>query len=158
MATDREILKNQQAGALGTAPGVSDAKDTIRKFHEETFLLANDADASLVERGFRVQKAFRVKSCYYIPSTGLAASDSAYDTLTVSKRDGAGGSASVVATRTTQVTGGAALVAFVPFELTLSATTAYHYFAVGEVLTVLITETSTPTTPFGVFSVTVEYI
>lgn len=155
MATDRELLKQAQSGHIGSV-GATDPIDAVAKAHEEIFLLAQDTDASLAERGFRVHKKCRVKESYFTPDTALAINGTNYVTIDVQKRDGAGGAAVSVATMNTN-TGGSALAAFVPELLNLSATDANLEVAVGNVLTAKTTETGTPVSPLGVFTIVVEY-
>lgn len=57
----------------------------------------------------------------YVPGAALTADNTNYATITVSKRDSAGGTKTTVASRTTQVTGSGSWTAFVPVELTLAA-------------------------------------
>lgn len=158
MATDRALLKQAQSGHIGSI-GAVDPIGEVGKAHQETFVFELDADATLAERGFRVDKAFRLKSVYFTPTTALAANGTNYITLECKKRDGAGGAAVVAATTNTNTAGAnVSLAAFVPAALTLSATDANLSFAVGNVLSVISTETAAPTTPLGTFSVTVEYV
>ena len=156
--SDRDIIKDQQKGVYVVAAGMSNVETAVNQIHEETFVFAVDADAAVTERGIHIAKACRLKSAVLTPSTALATDAADYTTTTVSKRDGAGGAAAISATHTTNLTGGTALAAFVPKALTLSATSANLDFAAGNVLTFLVAETGTPTTPVGRLTVTVEYV
>ncbi len=67
----------------------------------------------------------KVTRVYYVPGAALTAHDTDYATITVSKYTAAGGSKTTVASITTKITGGSGdWTAFVPVELTLSATAA----------------------------------
>lgn len=89
-----------------------------------------------------------VKSVSYCcDATGIAADNTDFATVGVSKRDGAGGSATVIAELSTDGNGtdalggaGAAVVAFVPRACTLSGTLATRSLAAGNVLTLVITK------------------
>jgi len=154
MPTDRELLKAQQAGKLGTA-GAVDAIAEVGKAHQHVFTFEVTSDATMAEIGLRIDKKCIVKSAHFTPSTALAINGTNYVTLDVSKRDGVGGSATVVATLNTN-TGGTALSAFQPAALTVTQSAAS--LAVGNVLTFKSTETGTPTSPIGKCTVVVEYV
>lgn len=160
MATDREILKNQQLGAVVTAPAISDPRTAISEVHEETFVFDLDADASQAERGLPCLKAYKVKSIKLLPSSSLAAHATAYVTYTVQKRPTGDLTTPVEVAAFDTATGGdnVSLTAWTEYELTLSSTTSYLQFAVGDVLTFKSAESSIPTNPIGTVSVTVEYI
>lgn len=94
-------------------------------------------------------------------ATGVAADNTDFATVGVSKRDGAGGAATVIADFTTDGNGtdtgggaGAAVVAYVPRECTLSTTLATRSLAAGNVLTLVITKGGAgKVVPAGVLSV-----
>lgn len=153
--TDRALLKQQQAGALGTT-GAAAPITEVGKVHEETFVFANVAGSPLAEVAIAMTKAGVVKSIKATPAAALATHAANYVTGTVAIRDGAGGSASTVGAFTTNSTGGAALVQFVPTAVTV--TQANAVFAAGNVITYALVDAGT-TTEVAVFvSVTVEYI
>lgn len=158
MATDRTLLKQAQSGQI-TSTGAVDPITAAGELHQETFIFDVPADAAVAEIGIPVVKAFRLKSAKGLAITGLAVSGSAYVTQTISKRDGAGGAAVIAATFNTNTAGqNTPIVAFVPYTFVNSTTDANLNFAVGNVLTFLSAETSTPATPIGKIAVTVEYI
>lgn len=155
--SDRQLIKDTEKGIFRTVAEISDPNGAVEDLHEDVIKFDLDADASLAERGMRVDKAFKVKSVYFTPSTALAASGTDYTTYTVSKRDGAGGAAATVAATDTNSAGSnVSLAAFVPQALTL--TTANTTFAAGNVITVKSAETGIPTSPLGCFTILVEYI
>lgn len=83
-----------------------------------------------------------VTGASFCAPVAITANDTTYATITVTKRDSAGGTAAVVATRTTQITGGSGnITAFLPIALTL--TVANVVVAPNEVLTVLVSKAST---------------
>lgn len=155
MPTDREYLKMQQAGQLATS-GATDPIGEVGKAHEQTFVFSNVAGSPLAEVGIYMPKKCRVKSVIALPAADLATAASNYVTGTVAKRDGAGGSATTIASYTTNSSGGAALAAFVPTTCSIVAGTAE--IAAGGVLTYKLVDNAT-TTEVAVFvSVTVEYV
>lgn len=154
--TDRELLKQQQAGALGTT-GASTPIASVARVHGDVFTFESTSDAAMAEIGMRIDAACRVKSVYITPSVALAKHASAYTVYTVAKRDGAGGAADTVATLTTEdIAAGVALAAFEPAAFTL--TDANVVFAAGEVLTFKSAETGAPTSPIGKVTVLVEWV
>lgn len=158
MATDRTLLKQAQSGQI-TSTGAVDPITAAGEAHQETFIFDVPADAAVAEIGIPILKACRLKSVKGVAITGLAVSGSAYITQTISKRDGAGGGAVIAATFNTNTAGqNTPITAFVPYTFVLSTTDANLNFAVGNVLTFLSAETSTPATPIGKIAVTVEYI
>jgi hypothetical protein len=78
----------------------------------------------------------KVLRVYYLPAASLTAHDTNYATITVSKYTAAGGSKTTVASATTAITGGTGnWTAFVPMEITLSATAANLILESGAILT-----------------------
>lgn len=155
MATDREILKSQQAAVLGTTTAAT-AIASVGEAHEETFVFTNAAGSPLAEVGITMVKACKVKSIRALPGGNLATHAANYVTGTVAKRDGAGGGATTIGSFTTNSTGGAALTAFVPTTVAVTATAAR--ISAGQVLTYALVDAATTTEPAVAVSVTVEYV
>lgn len=155
MATDREILKNQQIGSLVTT-AVTDARAVVAQAHEAAFTFLNVAGSPLAEIGYIMTKACRVKSVKALPAANLATHAANYVTGTVAKRNGAGGGATTIASFTTNSTGGAALAAFVPTDCALVAGTTE--IAAGGVLTYALVDAASTTEVAVAVTVTVEYI
>lgn len=156
--SDRKKIKDQQKGVYKTAAEIVSPATVVEEMHEETFIFDVPADAAVAEIGIPIRKACKLKNVQGLAITGLAVSGSAYITQTISKRDGAGGSAVIAATFNTNTAGqNAAITAFVPYTFVNSTTVANLLFPAGSVLTFLSAETSTPTTPIGKIAVTVEY-
>lgn len=156
MPTDREYLKAQQAGALGTT-GATDAIGEVGKAHQQIISFEVTSDASMAEIGIRLDKKCIVKSAHFTPAVALAANGSSYTTYTLRKRDGAGGSAVTVGSLDTNSAGqNVSLAQFVPSAFTLTA--ANVTVAAGNILTFQSAETGTPTSPIGKVSVVVEYV
>lgn len=86
-----------------------------------------DAPGSTTTKG----KVLRV---YYLPAAALTADDTDYATITVSKYTAAGGSKTTVASLTTEIANGD-WTAFVPKEITLSATAANLILQSNAILT-----------------------
>lgn len=81
---------------------------------------------------------------YYLPAAALTADDTNYATITVSKYTAAGASKTTVATVTTTITAGSGdWVAFVPEEITLSATAANLILESGAILTYEVSKAGT---------------
>lgn len=156
MATDREILKLQQVGALVTAPGISDPKAAVGQLNEETFEFINAAGSPLAEVGYTMVKKCKVKSIRAVSGSTLAAHASNYVTGTVGQRDGAGGGATDIGSFTTNSSGGATLTAFVPAVVPVTASAAE--IAAGAVLTYKLVDAATTTEPAIGVTVTVEYV
>lgn len=155
MATDRAIFKAQEAGRAATS-GASDPIGITGTVHEETFVFSNVAGSPLAEVGITMVKACKVKSIRALPAATLAVAAANFVTGTVAKRDGAGGAATTIGSFSTEDGVGAALTAFTPTTVTVSAANAE--IAAGGVLTYKLVDNAT-TTEVAVFvSVTVEYI
>jgi hypothetical protein len=155
MPTDRQYLKEQQAGALGTT-GASAAISEVGKVHEEDFIFLNAAGSPLAEVGYIMNKKCRVKSVKALPAANLAAHAANFVTGTVAKRDGAGGSATTIASFNTEDAVGEALVAFVATDCPIVDGTAE--IAAGGVLTYKLVDAATTTEVAVAVTVTVEYI
>ena len=105
----------------------------------------NKADDALaaddtLERPFFVAPSggnITVGSVWFSPSAALTANNTNYATVTVSRRDGAGGGATVIASTDTRVAAGD-LVAFVNRALALGATA----LTPGQILTIKIIKTA----------------
>jgi hypothetical protein len=159
--TDREIIKERAVGQAQSM-GLSSAtapKATIAAIHQYEITWDIGADATIAEIAQRIGRPSKFIAAYFTPATGLAVSGSAYVTALLQKRDGAGGAASTVATWDTNSAGGnQAMVAFVPLLGVATTTPADLVYAAGNLLTFKSTETSTPATPIGKVTVTLEYI
>lgn len=83
-----------------------------------------------------------LKAVKYLPSAALTADNTNNATLTLSKRDTAGGTQVTAAAETTNVASGS-WVAFTPKAITLSATVANQKLAAGEQLTLTIAKGGT---------------
>lgn len=156
MATDREIIKNQQKATFRTAANIATPAASVAQLHEETFVFSNVAGSPLAEVGITMAKKCRVKSIKALAGSTLAAHAANYVTGTVYKRDGAGGSATSIGAFTTNSSGGATLTAFVPTNVTLTASAVE--IAAGGVLTYALVDAATTTEPAIAVSVTVEYV
>jgi hypothetical protein len=155
MPTDREYLKQQEAGALAST-GATDPIGEVGKAHEEVFTFLNVAGAPLAEIGYLIAKKARVKSVKAVPAANLATAAANYVTGTVAKRDGAGGSATAIGSFTTNSSGGAALVAFVATDCPIVAGTAE--LPAGSILTYALVDAATTTEVAVAVHVTVEYV
>jgi len=144
MATDRELLKSAQVGALVSA-GLSDPELAVKQMHrkEYVFFLTDDGDAGTPnpEMAIPMPVACRVVSCKVtapIAVTGHATTNAVF---TVAKRTGAG-SATTISTFTTTLSAPAnSLAAFVPAAMTVTAADAV--LAASDVLTCKLTKGST---------------
>jgi len=157
MPSDRTILKDQQLGALGTAPEILLPRAAVNAMHEETFLFTTFAAAPYVEQGIPILKAARVTSIRLLPATTLAADGVNNISCVVSKRDGVGGSAVVIGTSTTDVAG-LALTQYIPKVVALSTVAGATALAAGNVLTFRVADNGTTTEPLLTVAITVEYV
>ncbi len=160
MPTDREIVKERQAGQAQSY-GVAALPKTgiVAEMHQAEFTFDVGSDATIAEIGQRIGKKCIVKSVHFTPASALAANGSAYITMLVQKRDGAGGSPVTVASLDPNTAGqNVSLSAWVPAAMTLTTTAADLAVAAGNVLTFKSTETSTPATPIGKVTVVVEWV
>lgn len=113
MATDREILKQQEAGAL-VSTLATDPIGEVAKAHSMWLPVTKAADDAMASTataetysGTLVPVKSRIKSVYYIATTGGITADGTNNaTITVSYRDSTGGNAVAVATFTSNVAGG----------------------------------------------------
>lgn len=137
---------NYVAGLVGEALAMNltdpagTVKNSMRRTYSENYSDAATAGTAVTETVHaNVQRAGKVVAAKLSAPIAVTANDTNYATVTVSKRTGAGG-AVVIASRTTQITGGSGnIVAFVPVTLTLTA--ANQLLAAGDVLTVAVTKT-----------------
>jgi hypothetical protein len=84
---------------------------------------------------YRAPVAGTIIAAYFTPSAALTASDTDYATLSLAKRDGAGGSSAAVASKATNTAGSGSWTAFVPVSL---GTISNAALAAGNVLTLAI--------------------
>lgn len=155
MATDRELLKLAQVGALNTAPLAAAATGVVGEANQESFVFITFAAAPYVEQGIVMKKKCRVKTATAVSATTLGADATNNITMTVAKRDGIGGAATTIAAATTDVAGGA-LTAFTPKTLTVTDTAVE--IAAGGVLTFKTVDNGTTTEPLLSCNIVVEYV
>jgi hypothetical protein len=113
MATDREILKQQEAGSLCTTAAV-DPINEVAKAHSLWLGFAKAADDAMASTataetytGVLVPVKSRIKAINYIATTGGVTADATNNAvITVSYRDSTGGNAVVLGTFTSNVAGG----------------------------------------------------
>jgi hypothetical protein len=123
-----ELSIPPQSGASGTPTAVTLLRETISA--STTFAVLS-APFGLTITGVRL-----------ITSAGMAASDVSYWTVNLRKYDGA--TFTTFGTKTTQVTGGAEMVANVGWAFDAGAFTAAAALATGESLVVQCVKTGTP--------------
>lgn len=163
MTVQDDIVKRAEANHHDISGGPARAAKNIRRKIVNVVKAADDgaaATATVEHPIFKVPahvaNGIEVKAVHYTSdATAIAAAADHNATMTVSKRDGAGGSAAVVATYTSDVAGGA-VTAWVPKALTLSATLANLQVPAGGILTFLISKAMNGVVvPAG--SITIEY-
>lgn len=138
--TDRELLKQQQAGQLATAgTGASDATLEITKAHTRTYHIqktgTENAATNVAETyALVVNRKSVFKSAKFLTGTGSTQDASNYARLEISKRDGAGGSQVNVASYNTHNSGQGTITAAVPASFSVVAN-ADATIAAGSVLT-----------------------
>ena len=89
----------------------------------------------------RLKRQERIVSIEYVPAAALTANDTNYATITIRKRDGAGGAAVTVASVTTKITGGSG--DWTAFQAVSLGTIANADLLVGDLLTIEITKPGT---------------
>ncbi len=123
------------------------AKRLIRhsKLFEKTAAdaMASTTTAHTASPGMVMPCAGRLLGAYFVPHGSATADNTNNATLQVEKSDGAGGSATVMASKTTNVAGTGNLAAGVKKALTLSATEANTRFAKGDLIAPSITKAGT---------------
>lgn len=143
MSDSTQVLKSVQ-GVLGGVSG-TDIPGTVRHALCRRIVVwpkpADDGSASTATAEvlvFRAPVAGKIVSAHLTATSGgVTANDTDYATVTVSKRDGAGGSATTIATYSSTVAGGG-MTQWVPKALTV--TEADATFAAGSIITVKITK------------------
>lgn len=111
MATDRELLKAQEAGVAGTV-GATDPIGEVAKIHSYTVSFSKASDDAMASTttsetytGIYIPYKCRLKSVTYSATTGgITADNTNYATVTVSKRDSAAANLTTIATLTTTIT------------------------------------------------------
>jgi hypothetical protein len=133
------VYCNDQAAPL------ADAQDLLTDL-TLNLPMALDAAAGTdtVYASFKAPWRFQVIEAIVCPGAALTAADATANTYTLAKADGAGGSATTIATLVTTVAGGS-WVADVFKAMTLSATVANTFVADGELVTLKKTHASTGT-------------
>ncbi len=138
MSTDREILKQAEAGRVGSLGFAADPMTTVKAAHRRSYRFASiDATAGtgVAESVVcRVPVACRFISAHVTAPIAVTASGTDYKTFTIAKRTAAGAAVSLAAIATITTTG-VSLAAFVPQALTLDSTTASLDLAAGDVIT-----------------------
>lgn len=120
--------------------------------------MASDTTAYTATPGFSAPTDGRLLSVKFTPRGAATANDTTYATLNLNKSDGAGGAATVMASITTQITGGSGnLAAGVTKTFTLSATIANRNYTKGQLLSPSIAKASTGVVvPAGTYQIDVE--
>lgn len=147
--TDRELLKQQEAGAFCTT-GATDPIGEVNKFHRRTRSItlvstANAATAVAETVGFIVPRKSKLADNtaikLLVATTNVATSNSNYDSIIVYKRDSAG--ANQVRLGTWNTHGGAqgTLTFNVPATVPC-VTNAQAIIAAGSIITYEVTKTS----------------
>lgn len=142
MATDRAIMKQQEAGQLNTA-GVSSPITAVAQAHSYTLSFSKASDDAMASTttsetytGLYVVYACRVKSVTYSATTGgITADNTNYATVTVSKRDSAAANLTTVATLTTTATSSGNITQGAGKALVLSTTAGALDLAIGATFT-----------------------
>lgn len=144
------IMDDLALRAKANAHDLSDPERAAKALRRHTITIMKEADdaaanAATAERTVlrvpaHMADGIEIQSIHYTPDGAVTADDTNNATITFSKRNGAGGGATVVATATTSTAGTGNLVAHTPEEIPLSATLANRRLAAGEVLTELISK------------------
>jgi hypothetical protein len=149
--TDREILKKQQAAALGTT-GASSPIAEVGYAHTRCYTFECAAGAEYAEAAQVMLRRGKVVAVRVTPITTLAVHAANYITGTVAYRDGDGGSATTIGTFTTNSSGGAALTQFTPTTVSMTPV----QLSAGNVITFKTVDAATTTEPGMIVQVYVE--
>ncbi len=126
------------------ADPVADAQDAFTDLVYNLPMALDAAGTDTVYASFKAPFRFQVLEAIVCPGAALTAADATANTYTLAKADGAGGSATTIATLTTTLAGGS-WVADVFKPMTLSATVANQLVADGQLVTLKKTHLSTGT-------------
>lgn len=149
--TDREILKKQQAAALGTTGAVAPITE-VGYAHTRCYTFECAAGATYAEAAQVMLRRGKVVAIRVTPISTLPTDGTNYITGTVAYRDGAGGNATTIGTFTTNSSGGAALTQFVPTTVSMTPV----QLAAGNVITFKTVDAATTTEPGMIVQVFVE--
>lgn len=162
--TDRELLKQQEAGALATS-GAADPIGTVAFSHTDSFAFSKASDDGMASTattetrtGIYVPRKARLKNIWYVPTTGgITADNTNFATVTVSSRDAAGANLTTVATLTTTITSSGNLTQDVGAALVLA--TSAVIIAAGSTLTYSIAKSGSGViVRAGSFTVDLEWV
>ncbi len=135
MTVANSLKKLKGFVTVDQADPTADAEDL---FSDEIWNIPITLDAAAgtdyVYGSIKVPYAVLVVEAVFCPGAALTAADATANTFTLAKADGAGGSATAVATSVTNVAGGS-WVADVFKAMTMSATPANRLVADGQILT-----------------------
>lgn len=148
--SDREFLKQAQAGQIGSMPLAGDPNVPVRNAHTKyyQFLVSDAATAgtAVTETAMKIPVQGKVIGVSVTAPIAVTANDTNYATVTVAKRT-AGGSASTIAAKNTKTSGSSgsgSLTAFAPYDFPAAAFTAANIqLAAGDALTLAIAKTGT---------------
>jgi hypothetical protein len=149
--TDREILKKQQAAALGTTGATSPITE-VGYAHTRCYTFECAAGAPYAEAAQVMLRRGKVVAVRVTPITTLAVHAANYITGTVAYRDGAGGNATTIGTFTTNSSGGAELTQFTPTTVSMTPV----QLSAGNVITFKTVDAATTTEPGMIVQVYVE--
>jgi len=130
----------------GSLAGLEDTSGDLRKYIRGLFnkvailQVPLDADGSFTVASastFRADRDITVVSAYFLTAGTVTAHGTNFTTLKLNKYDGAGGTATLVASRATDTVTTDDVAALVPWALVNSATAADLNLAAGNVLGVL---------------------
>lgn len=141
------------------ATGNADIEDLMTDFVINIpMVLDAAAGTDYVYGSFKAPYALQVLEAIVCPGAALTAADATANTYTLAKADGAGGSATTIATLVTTLAGGS-WVADTFKAMTLSATFANTLVADGQLVTLKKTHLSTGTvTPASTLSIRVRKV
>lgn len=139
MATDREILKQSQASAVGST-AITDARDAVAKAHRQVFCVAltdeNDADGTATNGGIYLPMAGKVVAAYATTEIAVTAHATNYATFVLEK--GTVASPTTIASFATDTVATDDMVAGTAKSMTITDSAAE--FAAGTVLRAKVTK------------------
>lgn len=162
MATDREIIKGQQAGSVNSVVSANGAVSAVAEMHKRVYQChksgTENAATNVSETGLAyVPRKSVVKTVKYVTGTNVANAATDYAVITVAKRT-SGGAATTVATYNTATGAQGAIVQWAATSLS-TVTNSDATLAAGDCLTYKVLKYgSGAVIDIGVFAVDAEEV
>lgn len=144
------VIRNVDANYVyvQVMPGLTQTYNMNNTVFAEQYVKAAESaagDTTAETAIIRLQQACTISSIKITPTGAATASDTLYATITIAKRDGAGGAASTIVAPTTKLSGSGGTGNWVAFTTLDAGTLANTYCVAGSVLTITVAKASTGT-------------